>query len=598
MNEKKIPVFSQIKPCGGVPALYVNGEVFTSVAYMTYLEKYNRYEDFTKSGYDFFSVPVLFSGRWVSATDGFTPFKKGIFDVKNKPHFSLFDEAVEKILSVNREAYIIPRVNMCMPVWWEKENPGDVNIKPDGTVCRESLYSEKYRADAEKMLREFIRYVNNSKYASHIIGYQLAGGNTEEWFHFDLNGGYCKNAENGFKNFLESNYPELKYKGLPDLYLLNKRQNYFKDKYLSAFLEYASVAVAEDILQFASAAKEETHNNLVVGTFYGYSLEVTNPLWGTHALGILLNSPDIDFICSPNSYIGIRSFDCDWTEMYPADSVRLHGKMCFQECDIRTHLTVHLHEKDSLYDPKNILSAPVWDGLKTKEKAENAVKKSFVRQLVKGNGLWWFDMWGGWFSDSDIMYEMSEFRRIYSESLNKDSRKVKTDIAVFTDETSYKYLTSHDLRNAVYDMRKSLGLMGTPYCVYDVFDFPEVYKNYKAVIFTSGVKTENMQKAINLCEYYNVPYIKPTVNKTSFSAAELREFCKTNGVFIYCETDDIVYINDGYVGICAVTDGEKIIKLGKKSVIKELFSENEELYTSTEIKTSVKSGEVKLFEVF
>ena len=595
MNEKKTVVHSQIKPCGGVPALYVNGKVFTSVAYMTYLERYNCYDDFSKAGYDFFSVPVLFSGRWVSATDGFTPFKKGIFDDKNKPDFSLFDEAVEKILAVNGKAFVIPRVNMCMPVWWEKENPQEVNIKQDGTVCRESLYSEKYRADAERMLREFVRYVSSSKYASHIIGYQLAGGNTEEWFHFDLNAGYCKNAENGFKSFLKEKYPELKYKGLPDLSLLNKRQNYFKDKYLTAYLEYASAAVAEGILKFASAVKEETHNNLVVGTFYGYSLEVTNPLWGTHALEALLNSPNIDFICSPNSYMGIRAFDCDCAEMYPADSVRLHGKMCFQECDIRTHLTVHLHEKDSLYDPKNILSAPVWDGLKTKKEAENAVKKSFVRQLIKGNGLWWFDMWGGWFSDGDIMSQMSEFRRIYSESLTKNSRKSKTDIAVFTDETSYRYLSSHDLRNAVYSIKKNLGLMGTPYDVYDVFDFPAVYKNYKAVIFTSSAKTDNMKRAVNLCRYFNVPHIKPTAVKPDFTVAELREFCKTNGVYIYCETDDIVYINECFAAICAVTDGEKTIKLKNECEIKELLTDSVAV-CSSEIKKTMKKGDVALFE--
>ena len=50
--------------------------------------------------------------------------------------------------------------------------------------------------------------------------------------------------------------------------------------------------------------------------------------------------------------------------------------------------------------------------------------------------------------------------------------------------------------------------MGTPYDVFDVFDFPAVYKNYKAVIFTSSVKTDNMKRAVNLCRYFNVPYKK------------------------------------------------------------------------------------------
>ena len=81
--DKYVGIHSEIKNCGGVPTLYINGEPHAAVAYMTYLEKFNEYDDFAAAGYKFFSVPVLFSGRWISITDGLTPFKKGIFDVKD-----------------------------------------------------------------------------------------------------------------------------------------------------------------------------------------------------------------------------------------------------------------------------------------------------------------------------------------------------------------------------------------------------------------------------------------------------------------------------------------------------------------------------------
>ena len=187
--DKYAGIHSEIKDCGGVPTLYINGEPHAAVAYMTYLEKFNKYDDFAAAGYKFFSVPVLFSGRWISTTDGLTPFKKGIFDIKGNPDFSLFDEACEKILEACPDTYIIPRVNMSMPVWWEEENPGELNNK-DGVPCRESFYSQKWRDDATDFLRQFTQYTNSCKYASHIVGYQIAGGNTEEWFHFDINGGY------------------------------------------------------------------------------------------------------------------------------------------------------------------------------------------------------------------------------------------------------------------------------------------------------------------------------------------------------------------------------------------------------------------------
>lgn len=588
-------ISSEVKDCGGVPTLYVNGKVFPSVAYMTYFEKFNEYRSFADAGYSFFSVPVLFAGRWINAAADTPSFKKGIFDTKNAPDFSLFDIAIEKVLAECPDAYIFPRVNISMPEWWEKENPDDVNIKDDGTSCRESMYSSKWRSDAAEMLKEFIAYVNSSEYASHIVGYQIAGGNTEEWFHFDTDAGFCKNAEKGFNSFLEKYYPDSSFSGLPDISKLKKSQNYHNDEHLALFLEYASFAIADAITYFASVVKEETGGNVVVGTFYGYSLEVTTPLNGTHALKILLDDKNIDFICSPCSYIGTRDSDSDWTEMYPADSVRLHGKMCFQECDIRTNLTELIYEKDIALDPNKIYTSAIWKGPETKEESIANIRKAFCRQLIKGNALWWFDMWGGWFADSEIMNEMKLYRDIYTESLTVSDRKSKADVAVFVDESAYKYMTDCSLRNAVYNQRKALGLMGTPYDIYDVFDFDKVCDNYKAVIFMSSAKTQRMKSAVSLCKEKDISYIMSTAAKEDFSVKELRAFCEKNGVRIYCETDDIVYINNNYVSVHAVTDGEKIIHLGSEKDITKIIPEEKESYVSDTIKITMHKGETVLF---
>ncbi len=593
--DKYVGIHSEIKDCGGVPTLYINGEPHAAVAYMTYLEKFNEYDDFAAAGYEFFSVPVLFSGRWISITDGLTPFKKGIFDVKDAPDFSLFDEAVEKILEACPDAYIIPRVNISLPVWWEEENPDELNIK-DGVPCRESFYSQKWRDDASQFLREFTQYANSSKYASHIVGYQIAGGQTEEWFHFDMNGGYGECAKESFKAFLEEYYPEVEYKGLPDLTLLDIKTNYFNDEYLSRYIEFANFKIAESISHFARIVKEETGNNVVVGTFYGYTLEVSNSLQGNHALNYILKDKNIDFICSPNSYIGTRSPDMDWTEMYPADSVRLHGKMCFQECDIRTHLTVPLSQKDPSTDPYGLLSAPVWQPRESKYQAVNEIRKSFARQLIKGNALWWFDMWGGWYADDDIMNEMATFKSIYEQSLTDANRSSKAEVAVFVDESAYKYLTNCSLRNVFHTQREQLGLMGTPYDIYDVYDFKAVYQNYKAVILLSSAKTTYMENARNLCKMNDIPYIMTSPLKEKFTVTELRAFCKANGVHIYCETDDIIYVNENYICIYAVTDGEKTLDIGKKKNINELLGGNYQ-GTADSITIKMQKGETRLFRL-
>ena len=593
--DKYAGIHSEIKDCAGVPTLYINGEPHAAVAYMTYLEKFNEYDDFAAAGYKFFSVPVLFSGRWISITDGLTPFKKGIFDEKGAPDFSLFDEAVEKILAACPDAYIIPRVNISMPVWWEEENPEELNIK-DGIPCRESFYSQKWREDASAFLREFTQYVNSCKYASHIVGYQIAGGNTEEWFHFDMNGGYGECAKAAFEEFLEEYYPEIEYKGLPDLTLLSKNKNYLNDEYLTRYIEFANFKVAEAISHFAQIVKEETGDNVVVGTFYGYTLEVTNSLQGNHALNYILQDKNIDFICSPNSYIGTRDPDTDWTEMYPADSIRLHGKMCFQECDIRTHLTEPLSQKDPSTDPYGLLEAPVWQPRASKYQALNEIRRSFARQLIKGNALWWFDMWGGWYADEDIMNEMATYKSIYEQSITDADRSSVAEVAVFVDESAYKYLTDSPFRNIFFNQRKELGFMGAPYDIYDVYDFEEVYKNYKAVILLSNANTAYMENARKLCNKNDVPYIMTSELKDKFTVRELRAFCKANGVHIYCETEDIIYVNENYVCIYAVTEGEKTIKLGKERSVEELL-EGTYRSTSDTVTVTMQKGETRLFRL-
>jgi hypothetical protein len=44
--DKYAGIHSEIRNCGGQPTLYINGEPQAAVAYMTYLEKFNEYDDF------------------------------------------------------------------------------------------------------------------------------------------------------------------------------------------------------------------------------------------------------------------------------------------------------------------------------------------------------------------------------------------------------------------------------------------------------------------------------------------------------------------------------------------------------------------------
>ena len=586
------PVRSCVQPCGGVPTLFVNGEPYPAAAYMTYLEDYARYDQFADAGYTLFSMPTLFAGRWISVTDGLTPFGKGIFDEREKPDYAVFDASVHKILAACPDALIFPRVNVSMPLWWIEENADLL----DGTGKRESLYTAKWRADAADMLRAFIQHVRESDFAAHIVGYQVAGGNTEEWFHFDMNAGHAPAAEDGFRAFLEQYYPQIPYTGLPDLSPLHKRGARHGSAYLARYLEYASFAVADDIAYLAHAAKEASGGHVVVGTFYGYALEVTSQLYGTHGLRWLLQSDDIDFICSPNSYIGTRAENADWTEMYAADSVRLHGKLCLQECDVRTHLTRLLGDAAPQTDPQHIMNAPIWHPIADKQTSVAMLRKSFGRQLVKGNGFWWFDMWGGWYDDPDLMREMQTFRGICADSLQKPNRASVAEVAVFIDESAYKFMTDSALTGAIYNQREALGFLGAPYDLYDVSDFAAVADRYKAVIFMTGVKTDGLRDAAAYCRKAHIPFIANSSWHKSFTLDELRAFCRTSGVHLYLQTNDVFYINDSYIVLHASEAGDKTITLRREAKAHTLLGAQASC-TGTTITVPMQKGETVLLEI-
>ena len=588
--KKAPPISSRAGDFGGAPALFVNGAPFPAAAYMTYLEEYGDWRAFAEAGYRLFSVPVLFAGRWISATERFRPFHAGIFDQKDSPDFSSLDASVARILAACPEAYIIPRVNLSMPLWWVREHPRSV----DGAGVRELLFAPEYRETAAGMLRETLRHICGSPYASHIAALQLAGGNTEEWFHFDLRGGCCENAVPAFHAYLEKHRPGCGFSGLPDLSLLKGAGPYHNSAHLRAYLDFANESVAETVCLLCAAAKEETGGRLAVGVFYGYSLEVASPLYGTHALGRVLDCESVDFICSPNSYIGVRDPAADWTEMYPADSVRLHGKLCMQECDIRTFLTRPLYEAAPEYDPGKNLAAPIWQGLASKELSLDMLRKAFCRQLVKGNGFWWFDMWGGWYRDPDLMAELGRMRAVYAAA-PAGNRAGVSEIAVFTDETANRDLTECGLRNLPFEQRRALGVMGAPYDIYDLRDFGAVCGRYRAVLFASAVPTEDLRRAADDCRKNGIPCLSAAESLRTFTAAELRALCRAAGVHIWCETDDIVYVNESFIAVCAVTPGEKTLRFGRVRAFRELLSGSGLSGVSDTVRLTLRANETRLF---
>ena len=597
--DEALPVTrSSIENYGGVPTLFINGEPQPALAYMTYFQENNEYESFTLAGYELFSLPVFFSTRGINTLSNISPFEEGIFEIKGEPNFEIFDQNIETILEQNSNAYILPRMNISMPTWWEEENPTEVNITEDGESKRESFYSEKWRKDAGELVLQFIKHINQSDYRDRILGYQIACGNTEEWFHFDLNGGIGPAAERGFEAFIKQMYPDEvgDYDGLPKF--KSDNEVITDDLHHWRFLEFCSLAVADAISYFSGLVKEATNYQLIVGTFYGYGLEVYNSLYGTHALNYLLDNENVDFFCSPNSYQFQRKAGIDWPDMTVTDSMKLHNKFYFAECDIRTSLTKWINDSREGAALEGTYNSELWFGPKTVEDSLQLIRKTFTRQLIKGNGLWWFDMWGGWFENETIMEEMKAYEEIATVALHDKKRESVAKVAVFTDEAAYRYLNPRSQAGSIVsDARHELGLTAVPYDSYDLNDFESVYKNYEAIIFLSPVVRQEMQQAINLAQESQIATLSINLQTPELSVKQLRDFYKDNEIHIWCKTDDVIYVNDNFIAVHAATSGKKTLNLNRERNITQLLPQETNSFKSDQITVEMNEYETILFRL-
>lgn len=586
---------SKIVTVDGNPMLWVNGKAVPACAYITYFDENNRYADFKSAGYRLFSVTVALSSRPINSATGFSPYLKGVYDKENEPDFSCVDEAVGKIISVCPDAYIFPRVYITMPEWWCEKNSGETIDTPDGNV-RELLFSDKFRSDGAEMLKGLIEHIKHSNYSDNIIGYHLAGGCTEEWFHFGRRGGRCDNAEKYFISFLNENYPDEPTKRkLPDINGI-VGEGEIEDLSLRRYLEFSNTAVADTITVFAKTVKEAVNFSKTVGVFYGYTMDICSGLLGDLAIEQLLDSEYIDFFCSPNSYCDVRALGKDWGDMIASDSVKSHGKMCLLECDIRTSLSDYINNCRPGADKNNSYYGAVWKGPETVKESVYAIRKSYAHQLTRRNGMWWFDMWGGWYACGEYMREMERCLSLFGASLGQKC-DINPEIAIFADGRLYqRQHVGSPYYMAQYEVRNSFGNSGVLYKNFLLSDFKRQYKNFKGVVFPIPVSSDELREAVDICEKNNIPYLLSTPEKWNFTPEEIRDFAKKAGAWVYCDSNDVIYAGNGIIAIHTASAGCKTVNLPGSYLICDACSDSKP-FKSDKIVLNAEKYQTSIFTV-
>ncbi|MBQ4111788.1 MAG: hypothetical protein IJD38_03215 [Clostridia bacterium] len=594
---------SEIRVIGDRPTLYLDDHPATPMAYTTYFEERSDAAAFAGAGYRIFFVNLSFTSLPINSFTGFTPFRVGAFEDPAAPDFSEFETAVRAILAACPDAVIFPRIYVSMPKSWVDAHPDDVIPTPKGGR-REVLFSDAFRHDGAELLRRTVEHIRKADYANRVGGWQLCGGQTQEWFHHDLGGSLGHAAYEPYRHWLREQYGEENGTlPTPEDYA-DRGSPLQTSENARRYALFSNLAVAETVEHFARTLKEAVNGEQIVGVFYGYTMESNGKvLFGSHALRRLLNSPYIDFFSSPNAYLENRAFGMDWADMIPVDSVKLHGKLSFIECDIRTHLTEAIQNvrpgeyPDGLYRLDNGTS--VWAGPPTAELSREALRKCFAHQITRGSAIWWFDMWGGWYRAPLLMEELTAMKAICDGDLYREKGTTLTpEVAVLADERSYASLLDHSpLMNSLPYTRMALGNTGIPYDLCACEDAEAILHRYKAVIFPFPAPSDAGKCAMTLCRERGIPYLTATPSHPVLTVAEIRDFCDQSGVHAYTPAGDVVYVGNGYVGLHAAKAGEKFITLPKTCRVIPLFGTDVEEQTTDTVRFTLDKHRTALFAV-
>ena len=452
---------AEVKPHKGTPTIFINGKPHCGMAYTAYGPTPQVYRDFTSVDVDLFSICA-------TPTESAYNLSPIAWKSQDEYDFSIIDQRVAMILQANPKAYIFPRLYLHAPKWWCNEHPDDIVIaeKPDGTRYifphnfgrpAPSWASQAWREDTIKGLRKLIEYVEESPYANNFIGYHLASGTTEEWMMWGSN-------ENAWVDYSPANIRYFR-KWLTDKYKTNDAlQKAWNDENVTLatadipsykqraesklgamrnpqiemqvidFYTYNSWLVADTITTFAKAIKDICKHEKTVGVFYGYLLQLCGEQRqqnsGHNALRKVLECPDIDFICSPTSYafrqLGGKG-TCHFMSL--VDSVKLHGKLWFNENDVRTSLSPG--KVGGWGKPENVEGDIIQQD------------KELACVLTNGVAQWWFDVGGNRYNTPKLLAALKNYRHV-AEIANSLDRSSVTQAAYVIDEDSLAYLRTGD----------------------------------------------------------------------------------------------------------------------------------------------------------
>jgi beta-galactosidase len=418
--------------------------------------------------------------------------------------WSAVDDTCRKVLELNPKALLLPRFSMDPPAWWRKAHADDVMVwdRPGEGQVGAVVASPDYRRDAAERLTALVSHLEE-KFGKHVFGYHPCGQNTEEWFYqntwADPINGYAKGDQRAWRAWLKEHYrsdaplraawrdpqASLATVVVPSPALRRAAPNGVlrdpaSERMLIDFAHFQQEAMADCVCQLARAARQASRGRKLVVFFYGYQFEFGASgngaaTAGHYALRRVLNSPDIDVLCSPISYFD-RDLGHGAPSMSVPESVALAGKMWLDEDDTATHLGV-------------VFGPPPPDPVDTLEKTNQERLRNTAQCALRNLGTWWMDLTAiGWFNDPGIWAAMTQLKPL-DETMLRTPRPFRPEIAAVIDGESMMRLAAGGQVVGLPGtnwVRRPLGRIGAPYGQYLLDDVAAGRVQAKVYIFLTA----------------------------------------------------------------------------------------------------------------
>ena len=459
-NRQNSALVAQVGSHNGTPTLFLNGEpTFAGMCWVsTPLTEGWRDSEHARAvaeaGIHIYSFDAGKDFEWVEPKAG----RSDPFD------FSTVEARYGRIIDVDPLARFHLRLHFEFQPgdWWLKAYPAECEMASDGRPVGQSFASEVWRKQVNEFIQALVAHLQRTGLINRITAFQPGAGHTGEWVKgetsmYSLCSDYSEPMRRHFRSWLRHTYHD----DLADFRAawhnpginfdvaevpaadeqLQARLYSFRDpareRNVIDYYQCLADLSSDLVIDFCRTVKEATQGTKLAGAFYGYLMDLT---WnggffderpesdystyqrsGHLGLRRVLESPYVDFLVGPYSY-GFRGIGGDAPAMQPAESVRLHGKLCIIEDDTRTHINhdPNFGHVNSLPDSVAIL------------------QRNFAQVVTHGQGMWWLFESINPGREPAFAPWLRNFREL-GEFLVQTDRAPGAEIVVLLDDESFVY---------------------------------------------------------------------------------------------------------------------------------------------------------------